>query len=82
MAVRPGLCDTCAAPSHERVETATGRLVCQDCADDITASTAAVLTGAPGLAADVGEAIAIRGWIRRMREWRTGRRGQRPDCRS
>jgi hypothetical protein len=29
-----------------------------------------MLTGAPGLSADVGEAVAIKGWLRRIRRWR------------
>ena len=78
MAIPPGLCDKCGAPAHHRTETATGRRVCGDCADELIASTAAGLTGASGLAADVGEAVAIRGWMRRVREWRLGGRGHRP----
>jgi hypothetical protein len=78
MAVPPGLCDVCGTPAHHRTETVTGRLVCEDCADDITASTAAVLTGGTGLPADVGETVAIRGWMRRARQWRLGNRGHRP----
>ena len=47
-----------------RVETVTGRLVCQACADTITAMTAAVMTGGDG-----GDAVAVRGWLRRIRRW-------------
>ena len=60
-----GMCEECGQPTKERVETATGRLVCQSCADTLLAAQAAVLQGG-----DAGEAVAIRGWLRRAREWR------------
>jgi hypothetical protein len=61
---RPGLCEQCGTPSRERVETVTGRLLCPDCADTVTAGTAALMTGG-----GAGEAVAIRGWLRRIRRW-------------
>jgi hypothetical protein len=69
MGFNAGTCEECGQPTKERIETVTGRLVCQDCADTITAGTAAVMRGG-----GAGEAIAIRGWMRRVRNWR--RRGR------
>ena len=60
-----GSCEECGQPTKERVETATGRLVCQKCSDDILAASAAVALGG-----GAGEAVATRGWLRRAREWR------------
>ena len=37
--------------------------------DGLVASSAAALTGNPGIAADLGESVAIRGWLRRARGW-------------
>jgi len=68
MAFSAGACENCGTPVRERVETATGRFVCQSCSDEILAGSAAVLSGG-----GVGEAVAIRGWLRRVREWRLGR---------
>ena len=69
MTVRPGPCEQCGTPTHHRLETATGRRLCPHCMDGLVASSAAVLTGAPGLGADIGESVAIRGWLRRARGW-------------
>lgn len=38
--------------SSERIETATGRIVCQKCSDDITTASAAVIVG--GRAGELG----------------------------
>ena len=65
MGFSAGMCEQCGQPAKERVETASGRLVCQRCADDVVAGSAAVIRGG-----DAGEAVAIRGWLRRVREWR------------
>jgi ribosomal protein L37AE/L43A len=65
MSFNAGSCDECGQPTKERIETATGRLVCQKCSDDITAASAAVVLGG-----GAGEAVATRGWLRRVREWR------------
>ena len=78
MAPGPGVCENCGTPARERVETMTGRAVCQSCADSITATTAAMLTGERGLSADAGEAVAIKGWMRRVRQWR--QRGAGPEA--
>jgi hypothetical protein len=68
MAFSAGSCENCGRPAHDRVETSSGRLVCQSCSDDILAGAAAVVTGG-----GAGEALAIRGWLRRARQWRPGR---------
>jgi hypothetical protein len=68
----PGVCEQCGTPARERVETVTGRLLCQACADDVTAMTAAVMTGGDG-----GDAVAVRGWLGRIRRW-TKPVGRRP----
>jgi hypothetical protein len=65
MAFNAGPCEQCGAPTTERIETATGRLVCRGCADEVLAGSAAVLDGG-----GAGEAVAIRGWLRRARQWR------------
>lgn len=74
MSAPPGVCDKCGTPARERFETLTGRLVCQACADDTNAGTAALLTGG-----GAGGAFAIRGWMRRARAWRRRGQGHRPD---
>jgi len=63
-----GTCEDCGRPTRERIKTATGRLVCRSCDDTLRAAGAAVMTGG-----GAGEAIAIRGWMRRARAWRLGR---------
>jgi hypothetical protein len=65
MGFNAGSCDECGRPTKERIQTATGRLVCQECSDDILAASAAVTLGG-----GTGEAVATRGWLRRAREWR------------
>jgi hypothetical protein len=60
-----GTCEDCGQPTKRRIETMTGRLVCQDCADTITAASAAVIRGG-----GAGDAIAIKGWMQRVRAWR------------
>lgn len=65
MRFNAGSCEECGQPSKERVETATGRLVCQKCSGDILAASAAVARGG-----GAGDAVATRGWLRRAREWR------------
>ena len=40
-----GSCEDCGQPTRRRIETVTGRLVCQSCADTITAASAAVMQG-------------------------------------
>jgi hypothetical protein len=60
-----GSCEECGQPTRRRIETVTGRLVCESCSDTITAATAAGMQGG-----GAGEAIAIRGWMRRVRAWR------------
>jgi hypothetical protein len=60
-----GICDSCGQPAKERTETATGRRVCQSCADDLSSTSAALMIGG-----GVGHAVAIRGWLRRARSWR------------
>ena len=60
----PGLCEQCRQPSRDRIATVTGRLLCPDCADTVTAGTASLMTGG-----GTGEAAAIRGWLRRIRLW-------------
>lgn len=81
MTFSAGTCESCGRPTHERIETGTGRLLCQGCFDTLQASSAAVMTGG-----GAGEAIAIRGWMRRARAWRLGRNqgrtSGRPDERS
>jgi hypothetical protein len=69
MEFNAGTCEECGQPTKHRIETVTGRLVCQSCADTITAASAAVIQGR-----GAGEAVAIRGWMRRVRNWR--RRGR------
>lgn len=68
-----GTCEDCGRPTRERIETATGRLICRPCRDTLQAASAAVMTGG-----GAGEAIAIRGWMRRARAWRLGRNLDRP----
>jgi hypothetical protein len=70
MEFNAGTCEDCGRPAKQRIETVTGRLVCQDCADTTTAATAAGMRGG-----GAGEAIAIRGWMRRVRGWRLRGRG-------
>ncbi len=65
MSFNAGSCEECGQPTKERIETATGRLVCQKWSDDIIAASAAVIGGG-----GAGEAVATRGWLRRAREWR------------
>jgi len=65
MGFNAGVCEDCGEPTKERIETATGRLVCQSCSDSITAASAAAIQGG-----GAGEAIATRGWMRRVRAWR------------
>ena len=69
MTPRPGPCEQCGTPTHRRLESPTGRLLCQDCMDGLVASSAAALTGNPGIGADIGESVAIRGWLHRARGW-------------
>jgi ribosomal protein L37AE/L43A len=69
MGFNAGSCDECGQPTKERVETATGRLVCRKCSDDIIAASAAVIRGG-----GAGDAVAALGWLRRTREWRLRRR--------
>jgi hypothetical protein len=68
-----GTCEDCGRPTRERIETATGRLICRSCLDTLQASSAAVMAGG-----GAGEAIAIRGWMRRARAWRLGKNQGRP----
>jgi len=70
MEFNAGACENCGQPTKHRIETVTGRLVCQDCADTITAGSAAGMRGG-----GAGEAIAIRGWLQRVRNWRLRGRG-------
>ena len=65
MGFNAGSCEDCGQPTKHRIETATGRLVCQSCSDTILAASAAVMQGG-----GAGEAVAIRGWLRRARAWR------------
>ena len=73
MAPGPGVCDNCGKPARERSQTVTGRRVCQSCADDLDAGGATLLIGG-----SVPEAIAIRGWRQRVRQWRDQDRPKRP----
>ena len=57
-----GVCETCGTPSRDRQQTGTGRWLCQSCHDDLLASSASVVRGT-----GIGEAVAIRGWLRRVR---------------
>ena len=68
-----GTCEDCGRPTRERTVTATGRRICRRCLDTLQATTAAVMHGG-----GAGEAIAIRGWMRRARAWRLGRTEGRP----
>jgi hypothetical protein len=68
MAFSAGTCENRGTPVRERLETATARFVCQSCSDEILAGSAAVLSGG-----GVEEAVAVRGWLRRVREWRLSR---------
>ena len=65
MGFNAGLCTKCDKPSHQRVETVTGRLLCPDCADELFGASAALISGG-----GIGEAIATAGWLKRLREWR------------
>jgi hypothetical protein len=56
--------------SRRRAETATGRVVCAECRDDILAASAGVIANPD---APVVGAIATRGWFRRLRELRKAR---------
>ena len=60
----PGVCEQCGTPTRERFKTVTGRLLCQTCADDVTAMSAALMTGG-----DAGDAVSVRGWLARVRRW-------------
>jgi len=60
----PGLCEECHQPSRERLPTITGRLLCRSCHQTVTAGAAAMMSGG-----GIGEAVAIRGWLRRIRRW-------------
>jgi len=60
------VCEKCGKPVRERIETATGRHVYQDCLEDVQAGAAAVMTGG-----GPAEAVAIRGWLQRVRAWRS-----------
>jgi hypothetical protein len=66
MEFNAGPCEDCGQPSKHRIETMTGRLVCQSCAGDrLVAGSTAVIQGG-----GAGEAVALRGWVQRIRNWR------------
>ena len=70
MEFNAGTCEDCGQPTKHRIETMTGRLVCQSCADTIVAGSVAAMQGG-----GAGEAVAIRGWMQRVRNWRLRGRG-------
>ena len=57
-------------PNRRRVETVTGRTVCEDCRDDVLAAAAGVIAD-PGT--PVQGAIETQGWFRRIRSFRRTR---------
>jgi ribulose 1,5-bisphosphate carboxylase large subunit-like protein len=57
--------------SRQRVTTATGREICVECRDRITAAAGGVIANPEG---PVGGAIATAGWFRRIKDAR--RRGR------
>jgi hypothetical protein len=55
--------------SRRPVESFSGRTICQDCHDRTTGLAAGMLAGG----GDVGNAIAVEGWYRRLRARRRAR---------
>lgn len=54
-------------PTRVRVDTITGRTVCEQCRDDVLAAATGVITHPQ---APVQGAIATQGWFRRLRDFK------------
>lgn len=66
------VCDSCAQRKTGTSTTSiTGRRVCADCSDQLTATAAAMMSNPEN---PVGEAIAITAWLRPLRTRRRARR--------
>jgi len=63
------------AAQRQRVPTATGRVICRECADALLGAAAGVVTAKP--TQEVANAVSVSGWFARLRR---RRRGQSADA--